>query len=232
MSVGLSPRDMDLVGLGGAPGCLNFFTSSQVTDGSDTRATLGEALAQLVPWTLGDQLGEHPPEGFVGVVCLPRAGGRHQVLKALGVAWRLPGGRARTQRCAGNAVPPGWQLRAGRECPPPPLLIPHPYFCSPHPRSIQLCLHPVAIAGAHGGYSARGSDQRMHFQEEKEEVSFWKGAEAGRLVGEQTWGVGADLHHSCLFATPSREKMQSQTRDKPPGTGEPQPHGPQLWRPA
>ncbi|OWK10901.1 hypothetical protein Celaphus_00007243 [Cervus elaphus hippelaphus] len=98
--------------------------------------------------------------------------------------------------------------------------------------SIQLCLHPVAIAGAHGGYSARGSDQRMHFQEEKEEVSFWKGAEAGRLVGEQTWGVGADLHHSCLFATPSREKMQSQTRDKPPGTGEPQPHSPQLWRPA
>ena len=71
MSLGLSPRDMDLVGLRGASRCLHFFTSSQVTDGSDTRATLGEALTQLIPWTLGDQLGEHPPEGFVGVVCPP-----------------------------------------------------------------------------------------------------------------------------------------------------------------
>ncbi|XP_040118080.1 zonadhesin [Oryx dammah] len=29
-----------------------------------------------------------------------------------------------------------------------------------------------------------------------------------------------------------REKTWSQTRGKPPGAGEPQPHGPQLWRPA
>ena len=90
MSLGLSPRDMDLVGLRGASRCLHF-TSSQVTDGSDTRATLGEALTQLIPWTLGDQLGEHPPEGFVGVVCPPGAGGRHQGLESPGSGGFLEG---------------------------------------------------------------------------------------------------------------------------------------------
>ena len=146
----------------------------------------------------------------------------------MAVSWRESQDPGMCRECSPSRV-----AAEGRKgvSPPPLRLIPHPYFCSLH-RSIQLCLHPVAIAGAHGGHSARGSDQRVHFQEEKEEVSFWKRAEVGRLVGEQIWGVGADLHHSCLFATPSREKMQRQTRDKSPGTGEPQPHGPQLWRPA
>lgn len=53
-----------------------------MTDGSDTRATLGEALTQLIPWSLGDQLGEHPPEGSVGVACPLGAGGRHQGLES------------------------------------------------------------------------------------------------------------------------------------------------------
>lgn len=109
--------------------------------------------------------------------------GGTKVLKALGAvaSWRESQDPEMCRECSPSRV-----AAEDRKGVYPSPLIPHLYFCSPHPRSIQLCLHPVAIAGAHGGHSASGGDQRMHFQEEREEVSFWKGAEEGRLGGANT----------------------------------------------
>lgn len=109
--------------------------------------------------------------------------GGTKVSKALGVvaSWRESQDPETCRECS----PPRVAAEDRKGVSPSPL-IPHPYFCSLHPRSIQPCLHPVAIAGAHGGHSASGGDQRLHFQEEREEVSFWKGAEEGRLRGADT----------------------------------------------
>ena len=84
-------------------------------------------------------------------------------------------------------------------------LLLHPF--PSHSRGVPLCGPPVGDAGGHGSHGA-GSDQKLCFQEEEEEVSSarWGGVKRGSWeVSERR--VGTDPLHS----PPSpKEKMRSQ----------------------